>query len=374
MALADSMLKYGMKKIKMSQASNLGNTLSKVGDLGMEAGAALSKVGKATETNRQSNETIQAGKKQVGIDDKGSFLERTGLKSSLSSDKTFDVKRDEGGINPRKVSYDMQGLKQVGTLSSTYNNDYLVDKYGKDWEDKHGVSTNITTPLEYREKTENFNPISQDTVNVTMASYDSRAKALEAESVPKGPDAPINPNTGERFMTVEEGDDWDIKNKEHMQKHENKVRAGKAKTGEELGNKLAIAEQEGYANNLSIKSKNKAEYENAINKDKPVEGSPANNKSLAKPKSPEDLIIDEFVEDESKGINGVGLEEPAKKGSGSTVSKRQQLLVDAGFDIGSSGKDKNGVDGVDGKKTKTAWDLYQKEMVDTDVAKWKTLK
>ena len=39
MALADSMFKYGMKKIKMSQASNLGNTISKIGDLGMEAGA-----------------------------------------------------------------------------------------------------------------------------------------------------------------------------------------------------------------------------------------------------------------------------------------------------------------------------------------------
>ena len=144
MALADSMLKYGMQKIKMSQASSLGNTISKIGDLGMEAGAALTKVAKATESNRKSYETIQTGKKEVGIDDEGSFLEKTGLKSSLNSDKSFDVNTGGG----KKVSYDMRGLKQIGTLSSVYNEDYLVKKYGTDesgeftdWKEKFGVKS-----------------------------------------------------------------------------------------------------------------------------------------------------------------------------------------------------------------------------------------
>ena len=150
MALADSMLKYGMQKIKMSQASSLGDTISKIGDIGMEAGAALSKVGKATQSNRQSYETIQAGKKEVGIDDEGSFLERTGLKSSLSSDESFDVNYREGGINPSKVSYDTRGLKQIGTLSSIYSSDYLIEKYGQDWKEKYGIRSNIKTPFERR--------------------------------------------------------------------------------------------------------------------------------------------------------------------------------------------------------------------------------
>ena len=240
MALADSMLKYGMQKIKMSQASSLGNTISKIGDLGMEAGAALTKVAKATESNRKSYETIQTGKKEVGIDDEGSFLEKTGLKSSLNSDKSFDVNTGGGSVNPRKVSYDARGLKQIGTLSSTYSSDYLIKKYGKDWEEKYGVSTNIRTPLEYREKTENFNPISQDTVNVTMASYDSRAKALESDSEPKGPSAPIDPDTGKPFMSEQED-------------ARRGVSAARAKLGEELGDRARVLEQEEFANQLSRK-------------------------------------------------------------------------------------------------------------------------
>ena len=45
----------------------------------------------------------------------------------------------------------------------------------------------------------------------------AKAKMLELGC----PSASINDNTGKRFMTVEEGAEWDIKNKEHLQKIEN---------------------------------------------------------------------------------------------------------------------------------------------------------
>jgi len=365
MALADSMLKYGMQKIKMSQASSLGNTISKIGDLGMEAGAALTKVAKATESNRKSYETIQTGKKEVGIDDEGSFLEKTGLKSSLSSDESFDVNYGEGGINPSKVSYDTRGLKQIGTLSSTYSSDYLIKKYGKDWEEKYGVRTNIRTPLEYREKTENFNPISQDTVNVTMASYDSRAKALESDSdsEPKGPSAPINPNTGKPFMTVKEGAKWDIKNKEQMQKVRDdaiKTESDKQYNEDKKNRSQSEIDKEEFLNTLkssqgkSAKDEFFAEHEtietysDTPKQKKNEEKSNVNNTSASLPSTGENQIEDEIINNFTKEDLSIIEEAPED-----ISLKYQNMANEEGLNFASSYIDK--------ETGETTYNLYNKK-------------
>ena len=46
-----------------------------------------------------------------------------------------------------------------------------------------------------------------------MRSFQRQSEMMELGS---GPKAPINPNTGERFMTVDEGDEWDASNKRQL--------------------------------------------------------------------------------------------------------------------------------------------------------------
>ena len=278
MALADSMLKYGMQKIKMSQASSLGNTISKIGDLGMEAGAALTKVAKATESNRKSYETIQTGKKEVGIDDEGSFLEKTGLKSSLNSDKSFDVNTGGG----KKVSYDMRGLKQIGTLSSVYNEDYLVKKYGTDesgeftdWKEKFGVKS-------YWDKFSD-NPDAEWQNKSEASKFKAEApneKAVDPYSiVPSGPEQNLLQATDEEgeksksFLGISNKSvslkpielsninrrpgkgvsGFDNRTDAEIKKEKNDYESDRAKLGKELGDEIQILEQEEFANQLSRK-------------------------------------------------------------------------------------------------------------------------
>ena len=111
MSLADSMLAYGMKKIKLSQAGKMGETISKIGDIAIEAGQAVQSVAKSTKPTRDTYKKIQAGKEIIGSDvQKGSFLERVGLKSSLN-DEVFKGKDN--------YQYTTQGLKEIGTLANT---------------------------------------------------------------------------------------------------------------------------------------------------------------------------------------------------------------------------------------------------------------
>lgn len=46
------------------------------------------------------------------------------------------------------------------------------------------------------------------------------------------------------------------------------------------------------------------------------------------------------------------------------IKELQRRLKDAGYDIGNSGKDKDGIDGIIGSKTRSAWENYSKEHAD----------
>ena len=84
MSLADSMLAYGKKKIKLSQAGKKGERLSDWGDVITEAGKAVDSIQKATKSNRATYKQVQAGRKTIGAEaDKGTLWQRLGLKSSL---------------------------------------------------------------------------------------------------------------------------------------------------------------------------------------------------------------------------------------------------------------------------------------------------
>ena len=372
MALADSMLKYGMQKIKMSQASSLGDTISKIGDLGMEAGAALSKVGKATQSNRQSYETIQAGKKEVGIDDEGSFLERTGLKSSLSSDESFDINYREGGINPSKVSYDTRGLKQIGTLSSTYSSDYLIKKYGQDWKEKYGIRSNIKTPLE-RNKSYwnelNFedssdNPGRDRAESGVKRSSVSNEEAVDPYSIaPSGPSASINPNTGKPFMTVKEGAKWDIKNKEQMQKVRDdaiKTESDKQYNEDKKNRSQSEIDKEEFLNTLkpsqgkSAKDEFFAEHEtietysDTPKQKKNEEKSNVNNTSASLPSTGENQIEDEIINNFTKEDSSIIEEAPED-----ISLKYQNMANEEGLNFASSYIDK--------ETGETTYNLYNKK-------------
>jgi|10_taG_2_1085330.scaffolds.fasta_scaffold03073_2 hypothetical protein len=375
MALADSMLKYGMKKIKMSQASNLGNTISKIGDLGMEAGAALTKVAKATESNRKSYETIQAGKKEVGIDDEGSFLEKTGLKSSLGSDKSFDVNYDEGGINPRKVSYDARGLKQIGTLSSTYSSDYLIEKYGQDWKEKYGVKSNIKTPFE-RNKSY-WNELNfEDSSENPDAEWQNKSEAsgFKAEApneetvdpysiVPSGPSAPINPDTGHRFMTVKEGkakEAWDIKNKKQMQKVRDdaiKTESDRQYNKDKKNRSQSEIDKEEFLNALksssddSVKDEFFAKHETIETySDTPSDKEESNisNTTSPLPSTGENQIEDSIINNFTKQDSSIIKESPED-----ISLKYQNMAKEEGLNFAASDIDK--------KTGKTIYNLYNRE-------------
>jgi len=350
MALADSMLKYGLQKIKMSQASNLGNTISKIGDLGMEAGAALSKVAKATEPNRKAYETIQTGKKEVGIDDKGSFLEKTGLKSSLSSDKLFDVNIDEGGLNPRKVSYDTRGLKQIGTLSSTYSSDYLIEKYGQDWKEKYGVKSNIKTLSEdnksvNKEKLEiSFEDQRKNLINRSNSgeiSEDEFEEGYNAIDRDQGvalsyPETKINQNTDK------EESESDINNKE-LQKIKNKpMRSQSEIDKEEFLNALTSSTRSSVEDEFFEKHETIETYTET-----PKESNISNTASSLLPTEEnqiEDEIINKFTKEDS----------PIIKEAPEDVSlKYQNIAKEEGLNFASSNIDK--------ETGKTIYNLYNRK-------------
>ena len=273
MALADSMLKYGMQKIKMSQASYLGDTISKVGGLLTEASDAVGKVSKASEPNRKALSDIKEGELALGINgSKPSLLEKAGIRSSLDKKVSYDI---DG------VTYNQRSLRRIGALSKDpmYSN-ILQKEYGKDWKKTFGI-----------EKENN-----------------SELPSVSAKRAVQGKKA---------------GD----------QAYVNDIVRGQEDWAEKEANRIRI--KESYESNIPKQQSGKVE----------------------------DKIIGSFINKDNDGIINDSESKTINNALSTIVSKKQQLLVDAGYNIGASGKNRDGIDGVYGKKTKKAWELYQKDNV-----------
>ena len=141
MSLADSMLAYGKKKIKLSQAGKMGERISSIGDVFTEAGQAVSSIGKAVKPNIETYKQVQAGRETIGAEaDKGTLWQRLGLKSSLD---------DKISVGEDNYQYTTEGLKEIGILSDTslakeggYLEKLSEDVYkDKDWWKKFGTES-----------------------------------------------------------------------------------------------------------------------------------------------------------------------------------------------------------------------------------------
>lgn len=289
MSLADSMLAYGKKKIKLSQAGKMGERISSIGDVVTEAGQAVSSIGKAVKPNIETYKQVQAGRETIGAEaDKGTLWERLGLKSSL--DDTISVGEDN-------YQYTTEGLKEIGTLSTEplaekggYLEKLSEDAYSdKDWWKQFGKK-----------------PESLTSKAISEIKTDGASDTNEV----------VQDNSQEKTI-------------DKMMESGNKKFAGL--TREQISE--YVYDIDGQYTNIEDYKKQK-NIEAVINLDK-------NDKK-------------QLLKEDQDNVDLGGTEDDVKE--------KQRILVEAGYDIGKYGKNKDGIDGIYGKMTSAAWELYQESL------------
>ena len=301
MSLADSMLAYGKKKIKLSQAGKMGERISSIGDVVTEAGQAVSSIGKAVKPNIETYKQVQAGRETIGAEaDKGTLWQRLGLKSSLD---------DKISVGEDNYKYTTEGLKEIGTLST----EPLAEKGGY----LEKLSENA-----YKDK------------DWWKQFGEKPKKSLTNEVIseikdPVVPDAPVvkdnsqDKTNGDNLFTDEQID------------YIMSLERSKGLTREQI---IEFMSNKGSENNSGYDNiedyRRQKNIEAVINLDK-------NDK-------------EPLLKEDQDNVDLGGTEDDVKE--------KQRILVEAGYDIGEYGKNKDGIDGIYGKMTSAAWELYQESL------------